>query len=117
MAYFGIAVSSTTNEAATLRVLRGFSTESIADLRAKFGSDEPALVFSTSEHVIPLGLEESIRLQRRRFIEACERLDGSGATTKLWYWVEPHSAREAITSKMAQNLFDSELRYLRQEHD
>lgn len=117
MAYFGIAVASTTNEVATLRVLRAYASDALGELRAKLGSDEPALVFSTSEHAIQVGLEESVRLQHRRFIEACERLEGAGAVTKLWYWVMPHSTREAINPQMARNLFRSELRDLRQEHD
>jgi hypothetical protein len=83
MSTISVAVTSCSNETATLKVLRSYTTTSLGTLRQVIGSHEPALIFSTMEYAIEMEDEEGRRQQQRRIIEACDRLEQTGAVLEL----------------------------------
>lgn len=117
MSKFAIAVVETANEVETLRVLRSLTATSIASLRNVIGTREPALVISTTEYPLDLDIEEGHIAQHRRIVDACDRLEMTGALLEVRYCASTFEDSEIVDRQMMMNLFNSELQIIRQEHD
>ena len=103
--------------AATLKVLRSYTTASLGRLRQVIGTHEPALIFSTMEYPIGMEPEDGQRQEQRRIIEACDRLEQAGAVLELGYAPARNDPFEVIDRTFMMNGFESDIEYLRQEHD
>jgi hypothetical protein len=117
MSTISIAITSCSNETATLKVLRSYTTTSIGRLRQLIGTHEPALIFSTAEYPIEMDDEEGQRQEQRRIIEACDRLEQTGAVLELGYAPSRSDPFELIDRTFMLNQFESDIGYLRREHD
>jgi hypothetical protein len=117
MSTISIAITSCSNEAATLKVLRSYTTASLGRLRQVIGTHEPALIFSTIEYPIEMEDEEGQKQEQRRIIDACNRLEETGAVLELGYAPSRNDPFEVIDPTFMMNLFESDIEYLRQEHE
>jgi hypothetical protein len=54
-----------------------------------------------------MGIEEGQRHQQRRILEACDRLEMTGATLELGYSAHPADDSEIISRTMMLNLFET----------
>ena len=117
MSTISIAIVSSSNEVAVLKVLRSCSSASVALLRRVIGSREPALVLSTHDYPVGMGSEEGQREQQGRIVEICSRLEDAGAVLELGYSPTPDGKFEVVNRAMMMNLFDSDIAYLGQERD
>jgi hypothetical protein len=109
MATISIAIVSCSNEIATLKVLRSYSSAPIGELRRLIGSHEAALVLSTLDYSIELDPEKGERQQQRRIIEACDRLEQAGAVLELGNAPTRDDPFEVINRAGMMNLFESDI--------
>src|SRR5262249_12738600 len=115
MSIVSIAITSCSNQAATLKVLRIYTTNSLGTLRQAIGTRDPALTFSTTDYPIEMDVEEGTRQQQRLIIEACDRLEQAGAVLELGSAPSRDYPFEVIDRAFLLNQFESEIEYLRQE--
>ena len=117
MSTISIAITSCSNETATLKVLRAYTMTSLGRLRHVIGTREPALIFSTMDYPIEMEDEDGQRQEQRRIIEACNRLEQTGAVLELGYSPSRNDPFEVIDRTFMMNRFESDIEYLRQKHD
>lgn len=61
--------------------------------------------------------EEGQKQEQRRIIEACNRLEQTGAVLGLGYAPSRTDPFEVIDRTIMMNLFEADIEYLRQERD
>ena len=117
MAYYDLAVTRSANIAATLSCLRRFSTESMADLKAKVGSGLVVLSVSSDDYPLEAGPIEGPSGCHRRYWEAVSHLQSLGDTLQMSYRASPDCEREITNEQMIKNLMKSEIESRSQQWD
>ena|SRR5688572_22771253 len=115
MAKYSIAVADAPDKAAAASLIRTVSNIGIADIVSAIGTSKPIAEFDTWDFSLEMGYDEGVAHQQKRISEFLRSLRGVGATV-----VVTHNAgaiSEVVSLEMLNNLFESEIQDLAQNHD
>lgn len=115
MANYSIAVLEAADSKAALRLLRPITRESVATLLRRMGTSEPVLMFDTSDCPLDIEARAGMAARQAQLLALLRGLRDAGATVLLRH--HAGEIAEEISGEMLRNLFESQLRYLDQEHD
>jgi hypothetical protein len=115
MAKYSVSISHAPDKAAIAKVIRSVSDISIADIVTSIGTSNPIAWFGTWDFSLEMGYEEGVIYQQERLSKFVASLAEAGAIVVVSHHAGEIS--EIVSREMLENLFESELQRLAQEHD
>ena len=115
MPLYAIAVTTADHKPGIVKLLRHWSTDSIAELMRKVGTQAPVVLIDTTDFALDIPDERGVVMQQQKLLTLIDRLEQAGGGVLITHHVG--SLVEPLSREMLRNLFESELIYLGQEHD
>lgn len=115
MSEYAIAITHADHTPSIVKLLRGFSEESISVLIRRIGTTEPVVHVDTQDFSLEMSDEDGVLSQQKRLLNLVQVLESSGASVRITHHVG--EIVEPLSLQMLRNLFESELIDLAQEHD
>lgn len=115
MPHYAIAVTNADHKPDIVKLLRHWTTDSIGELMRKVGTQEPVVLIDTTDFALDIPDEWGMVTQQQKLLALLDRLEQAGAGVLITH--HAGSLVEPLSREMLHNLFESELIYLRQEHD
>ncbi|MCQ0166858.1 hypothetical protein DN388_07845 [Pseudomonas sp. S12(2018)] len=115
MSRYAIAVTAADHKPGIVKLLRQWSADSIGELMRKVGTQMPVVLFDTTDFALEVPSEQGTVTQQQTLLAIIDALEQAGASLRITH--HAGSMVEPLTREMLENLFESELLYLGQEHD
>lgn len=115
MSQYAIAVTTADRTPEIIKLLRRYSTLSVAELLHRLGTVEQVVMIDTHDFALELPPEHGVVQQQQKLLAIIDALEQAGARVLVTHHVG--ALVEPLSREMLVNLFESELIYLQQEHD
>lgn len=112
---YAIAVTAADHKPGIVKLLRQWSADSIGELMRKVGTQTPVVLFDTTDFALEVPSEQGTVTQQQTLLAIIDALEQAGASLRITH--HAGTLVEPLTREMLENLFESELLYLGQEHD
>ena len=115
MAKYTVSVMEASDLASVVKVIRGVSPLGIGEITKRIGTSKPVVEFDTWAFPPGTGYENGVPDQQEKITEFLSSLAAAGGKALLTHRAGQIS--EIVSPEMLNNLFESELIHLSQEHD
>ncbi|MDD1012076.1 hypothetical protein [Pseudomonas rubra] len=115
MAQYTIAILAAGNLPGIIKLVRAFSTESVAAIARKIGTAQPVISLDTQDFSLEISEKDGITMQYNLLLTLIGALEHAGATVQIQLQLD--DSMEVVSIEALHNLLESELTYLAQAHD
>ena len=115
MAKYTVSVMEASDLANVVKVIRRVSPLGIGEIKERIGTSNPVVEFDTWSFPPEMGYENGVPYQHKKFTEFLSSLAAAGGKATVTHRAGQIS--EIVSPEMLNNLFESELIHLSQEHD
>ncbi|QBF26131.1 hypothetical protein EXN22_10650 [Pseudomonas tructae] len=115
MAQYTIAILAAGHLPGIIKLVRPFSSESVATIARKIGTAQPVISLDTQDFSLEIGEEDGITMQHNLLLTLIGALEHAGATVEIKLHLD--DCTEVVSMEALHNLLESELIYLAQAHD
>ena len=118
MALYQLIAKCGAQKTETIREIRKYCSLGIAEIVSRMQAGEPVIAIETDDFPIELDREEGRRWQHTKVLSAHDALSRLGNGVAILYRPSKgYEPPEVVDLDVAKNLMESDLIYLRQEHD